>query len=353
MPGCQWEVVYLQDPAKGAGVDAELSQASHWGIDMLNGYTWHSAAHCRQKADWVSLLHQLQPNVLISNGYQHDYAPAMAAATQLGIPMALRIDSVLWGRSAASLWVRKLLMRHRYRSFRWLLTTGKAGFEYLDYIGIPRRQQGWFPYCVDHAFFARENNGEAIEKLKGQLGHLINGRKLVLSVCKFIDRENPKELLEAFIALGDTGLVLVMIGDGPQANQLRAMAALHPNLTILFPGYIPYPQLPAWYGIADVFVHPARNEPWGVSVQEAIAAGCAVVCSDKVGSGYDLIQTGANGYQYEEGKVSDLAGKISAALSLEKHNVSIANQNILAHWNYESVWRSVRQHVDPRESNEH
>ena len=49
---------------------------------------------------------------------------------------------------------------------------------------------------------------------------------------------------------------------------------------VTFAGYVHFSQLPVYYSIANVFVHDSHNEPWGVSVQEAIACGLPVA-SDK------------------------------------------------------------------------
>jgi len=38
-------------------------------------------------------------------------------------------------------------------------------------------------------------------------------------------------------------------------------------------GYVHYPKLPGYYGAADIFLHAAQYEPWGISVSEAMALG--------------------------------------------------------------------------------
>ena len=54
---------------------------------------------------------------------------------------------------------------------------------------------------------------------------------------------------------------------------------------------MPYSQLPDWYGRADVFVHPAPDEPWGVSVTEALACGVPVIAAEGVGAASEMMQS--------------------------------------------------------------
>jgi glycosyltransferase involved in cell wall biosynthesis len=110
---------------------------------------------------------------------------------------------------------------------------------------------------------------------------------------------------------------------------------------VRFPGYIPYPELPALYAAADLFVHPAREERWGVSVQEALACGLPVVASSRVGAAFDLIQPGGNGFVYEAGDEEGLIQRIADALILPPERVRSASAPILALWDYAASWRSL------------
>ena len=68
---------------------------------------------------------------------------------------------------------------------------------------------------------------------------------------------------------------------------------------VTFAGYVKYPELPKYYGISNLFVHISNNEPWGVSVQEAMATGLPIITSEFVGSSVDLIENGKNGFTYK------------------------------------------------------
>ncbi|HIC93621.1 MAG TPA: glycosyltransferase family 1 protein [Anaerolineae bacterium] len=48
---------------------------------------------------------------------------------------------------------------------------------------------------------------------------------------------------------------------------------------VLFPGYIPFEELPLWYNAAELFVYPSLHEGFGLPVLEAMACGTPVVAS--------------------------------------------------------------------------
>jgi glycosyltransferase involved in cell wall biosynthesis len=49
---------------------------------------------------------------------------------------------------------------------------------------------------------------------------------------------------------------------------------------IIFPGYIPYPQIPLMYNAATLFLYPSLRESFGLPILEAMACGTPVITSD-------------------------------------------------------------------------
>ena len=114
------------------------------------------------------------------------------------------------------------------------------------------------------------------------------------------------------------------------------------NITnISFIGYVNFNLLPKFYAISDLFIHDTHNEPWGVSVQEAIACGVTVIASDKVGAAHDLIVEGVNGFVFKAGDVSLLSKKITQSLSLDSEKKKSANKEILSKWNYQTTLENI------------
>jgi glycosyltransferase involved in cell wall biosynthesis len=74
---------------------------------------------------------------------------------------------------------------------------------------------------------------------------------------------------------------LAIVGDGPLRSFLQDRAAsLGVSSRVTFTGRVTDEQLVAWYRRASVLLHFSTAEAFGLTILEAIAAGCRVVCSD-------------------------------------------------------------------------
>jgi glycosyltransferase involved in cell wall biosynthesis len=98
-------------------------------------------------------------------------------------------------------------------------------------------------------------------------------RPIFVSVGRVAIEKN----LEAFLSLDLPGSKVV-IGQGPQANELRRR---FPEAT--FPGLVDDKVLAAYLAAADVFVFPSRTDTFGVVQLEALASGLPVAAYPVVG----------------------------------------------------------------------
>ena len=94
--------------------------------------------------------------------------------------------------------------------------------------------------------------------------------------------------------------------------------------------------------MSTIFIHAAKNEPWGVSVHEAISCDCTVITSDMVGSSKDLISEGVNGFTYSFGDYTYLANQIQESVILNRSKKNEINQLVLETWGYQSMWKEIK-----------
>ena len=71
--------------------------------------------------------------------------------------------------------------------------------------------------------------------------------------------------------------------------------------------------VPVWLSAMNVVAHPADNEPFGLSVVEAMALGKPVVASDS-GGPLEIIEDGTSGMLFRTGDARDLATRLCRVL---------------------------------------
>ena len=101
------------------------------------------------------------------------------------------------------------------------------------------------------------------------------------TVALYVGRIAPEKNLELFVQAAlamraaDAGVRIVLVGDGPQAAELRSR---HPDF--VFAGMRTGGDLAEHYASADVFLFPSTTETFGNVTLEAMASGLAVVAYD-------------------------------------------------------------------------
>lgn len=161
-----------------------------------------------------------------------------------------------------------------------------------------------FPYAVDSQWAAFLNDrGWPAEAF------------MMLGIMKWNKREHPLTLIEAFRqpAERNVHLRLIFVGDCPVRLLVeQRLPGLKDHVNC--PGYAPFSSLLRWYGLADVFMHRALDEPWGVSVNESLASGLPVLASADVGTEVDLMRPEGCGVELPAGDVPALAAAIERLL---------------------------------------
>jgi len=338
-------VLYVTADASSLVHDPELGRKVDWGFDLYSGYE-HKTFPASGRLCW--LWNELRPeryHWLVINGYTTlPYLAALAIARLRGIRTALRIDSVLfnaagWRRQA----MKRVVMAMLARWFDRFFATGTLALEYLVHFGVEPGRISLFPYVVDTERFSIEARKLKSERsaIRGHFGVPASAR-VILAVAKMNAREAPWDLLTALEGLDRPDLWTMLVGDGEQLAALRAQVEARALKRVVFAGYVPYAELVRCYAMADMFVHAAADEPWGVSVHEAIACGLPVVASSRVGAARDLVLQGRNGHVYAWGDTAELRAKLAATIdTLDPEAVICANREVLARWNYARTWDGI------------
>lgn len=254
----------------------------------------------------------------------HGYASlnslrAIAAAHGLGIPVLLRAESWMGDRprTRATLLAKRAFLRLLRPLVSATLPIGSRNAVYWHtYFGEPVPQFP-VPYAVDNAFFAERTAAERhrLPELRAEL-QLDPDRPVILFAAKLQQRKGAADLLEAFRRLCDNDALmaapyLVLVGDGAERNRLQRFCEDAGLDGVRFAGFRNQTELPRFFALADVFVLPSRHEPWGLIVNEAMAAGCPVVVSSAVGAAADLVSEGVEGFVFPPGNLDVLTALLT------------------------------------------
>ena len=108
-------------------------------------------------------------------------------------------------------------------------------------------------------------------------GLVPDGRLIVGTVAGLTRVKNLRKLVRAVAPLQDK-VRLVIVGDGPEREAIRAEACAQGMTDILLPGFLPRPQ--DYVGAFDIFALSSDSEQFPISLAEAMAAGLPVVSTD-------------------------------------------------------------------------
>ena len=72
-------------------------------------------------------------------------------------------------------------------------------------------------------------------------------------------------------------------------------------------GTIPQKEVPMYMQQADIFILPSLYDGWGAVINEALQAGCYVICSDAAGASDLILEDARLGKVFHRGNVSQLA----------------------------------------------
>jgi glycosyltransferase involved in cell wall biosynthesis len=132
---------------------------------------------------------------------------------------------------------------------------------------------------------------------------------------------------------------LDLLGEGELFEQVKSEAA-NKGLSdhIHFRGSVD--DVESYLKKANLYIHPAYYEPFGLVIIEAMAAGLPVICLDGKGN-RDLIEQGKNGYMIYEQDPQLFADKIVEILGSEDEYSQLSTNAVEYARQFD-----IRNHVD-------
>jgi glycosyltransferase involved in cell wall biosynthesis len=255
----------------------------------------------------IDFLRDHNVQAVICLGYRYlSYLRVIAHCHRSGIPLFVNSDSNIRSERGMPSWK---LRGKRLAYMLWLnrvtgvMPMGRLGEEFFLQYGADAKHFYRVPYTPDYRVFAARDE-DGLQRFRERHG-LYAGRRIVLFSGRLIPMKRVDLLIDAFmrIAAERPDWDLVIAGDGTLAPQLRRQAEPL-GARVKWIGFLEQDELKLAYQAADVLAISSELEPWAVVVQEAMAAGLAIVASDVVGAAHELVEDGVAGRIFASGSVA-------------------------------------------------
>ena len=321
--------------------DPEINRRSGWDMDIISGYdsVFFSKNLLKKILTIFSIIKK--SDLIIISGYSSFLYIIIALFSKFSsVKTGLRADSVFLYRKENFKWkIKDIILPIIFKLYDFGFPTGSLAKELMLKYKFQNKNLFYFPYAIDHDFL--EKNFNKHNKQRNKLRNNIKINKddfVVLGIMKFVDREDPMTLLKAFnkVSENNKNFHLILVGDGILKNNIIEYQKTNSVLNVHLPGYVSYSELTKFYSIADVFVHTAVIEQWGVSVNESMTCLTPVIAADTVGSVYDLIDEEETGLVFKSTDHIDLSSqilKLYYSPKLQKKIISNAEKKI-RNWSY-------------------
>jgi glycosyltransferase involved in cell wall biosynthesis len=272
---------------------------------------------------------------VLIQGWQH-YGMIQAAwlAKKAGLTVLMRCEAT--DHFTSSIGIKKKLregvVKFLLNQVDKCLAIGKHNYSFYLKRGFPVESIGSMPYCVDNNHFASKAKNANLDQLRQTLS-FTEDRPVILYAGKLITRKHPDILLEAYSKLPEPHPYLIFVGDGDLRTSMQETVLKNNLKGVRFAGFANQEDLPAFYGLADIFVLPSINETWGLVINEAMSAGCAIIATDQVGSAIDLVHPGQNGVIVRSCDTQMLSAALLECLIAKKYiPMGIQSLEIIKKW---------------------
>lgn len=324
-------VFYLWEFGVRPTRDLQFQTTFQWDVDLLSGYQHEFVPNTSadpgthrftglRNPDLTARLLQWRPDAVLLFGYKSTSQLRTIIWARLHhLPLVFRGDSHLLGRGLPALRTR-LALRMLYAQFAAFTYVGASNRDYFHRLGVPDRKLFFAPHAVNDALFdpGRPGVREAAAALRTQLG-LRTDTRVVLYAGKLVPAKQPRELLEAFLALRPANAALVFVGEGEEKSALVELARTAPSGAVHFLPFANQSEMPSRYALADIFTLPSRGfyETWGLAVNEAMHLGVPALVSDRVGCQRDLVTDDETGWVFRADEPAHLKERLAAALAAD------------------------------------
>ncbi|SFG93212.1 glycosyltransferase family 4 protein [Pedobacter insulae] len=354
---CDLKVFYTWgEGGLGEKFDPDFNRKISWDIPLLDGYSFEVVKNTAsdpgshhfmgiRNPDLIGQLTNFNPDKLLVYGWSYASHLKVMRHFKNKVPIYFRGDSnLLDDQSNAKKVIRSLLLKWIYSYVDTAFYVGEANKRYYEQFGLKPSQLIYLPHTIDNNRFSQDRSTES-NTLRKELG-LNTDDILILFAGKFESKKDPETLLSAFLKLDNPKIHILFVGNGELESKLKTQSSGSRAQRIHFMNFQNQTEMPVIYQACDLFCLPSKGpgETWGLAINEAMAAGKAVIVSDKVGCHFDLVNS-SNGFIFKAGDEGKLT---SILISLTKEDLlqkGVESKQKVKHFSYQIAIDIIKKHL--------
>ena len=345
------KVLYRSNMSAKKYFDPEFKKKISWGTNLLQGYKYQFLNYIGPNkvstifpitTDFVNKIMDDKTKIIWIHGIKNWYNLCIILIANIFNKKVFARDEVTHfskNRNFINKFFNYLFYNFVDFFIDIYLAIGSENKKYYIDNNINPKKIVIVPYVVDNNFFKKKN----IKK---------NKKITFLFAAKLIKKKGADLLLEAIIILNQSvnfsvNSNFLIVGDGYMKNSLKEYAKINNLKNVNFIPFQNQKKLSKIYQNSDVFIMPSLIEPWGLTVNEAMAAGNAIISSNSVGSSFDLVFNGINGFKFKKDDVQDLAKKIFKIYQNKKNikKYKLNSQKIISKWNFNLCLAGIKKAI--------
>lgn len=162
---------------------------------------------------------------------------------------------------------------------------------------------------------------------------------VLLSVGQFIHRKGYDILLKAI----PEDVVVYFVGGEPTEEYLNLVKER--GLTnVIFKSFKEKQELAYYFKSADVFVHPTREDIWGLVINEALVYGVPFITTDRCIAGIDFVSKSECGIIVKTENIEDLTDSINKIKDIQlRQQMMVNGLSVALEYTFEKM---AKKHLD-------
>lgn len=269
---------------------------------------------------------------------------AIGTAHRLGLPVVVDLDTWQDAAKGPKAWAKKFFLPRLLKRVTHFAPAGQRQAAFLKGYGVPQARitpinmtvdvdaiQTYLEKRQDAGLMFRQQHGLPVDK------------PLLLFLGRFVPEKGLRDLMKAWdiVQQQEPRAHLALVGDGVLRPEIQA----HANDKLHLLGRLSGDAVWQAYAAADVFVAPSRWEPWGLTINEAMATSTPIVMTDAFGCIGDLAVHGQTAYIVPAAQPANLAQGILEVLRNPAIQESLRRKAdaVISEWTIEAEARRIVQ----------